>query len=902
MPVQTIADIRKSFLEFFESKQHLRLPSASLLPAGDPTLLFTTAGMVPFKDFFAATRKPPSSRVASVQKCLRTTDLESVGRTKRHLSFFEMLGNFSFGDYFKKEAIEFAWEYSTQFLPFPKEKIWISIFENDDEAFELWNKHIGVRADRIVRLGRADNFWGPAGESGACGPCSELYLDRGEEFGTDENNRAPGGSGDRFMEFWNLVFNQFDFQKGEYLPLAQTGIDTGAGLERLATLVQGVDSVFDTDELARLRDAAAKNFGVQYEGENTIPLRVVTDHIRTLCFAMSDGIYPSNESRGYVLRRVLRRAMLFGRRLSEREAKLHKLCDTVLDIYGDFYPELKKNMPFIQDYIAQEEKRFLHTLDSGAERLASLLAAAKEKKLAVVSGKDVFQLYDTFGFPLEMTLEIAEAENLAIDVVGFKAEMERQRERGRAAWKGALDLPLDTQQKTEFTGYTATEDEARVVSLIRGEERVKSVAENMPKDTLLFLVTDKTPFYAESGGQMGDTGSIRSARGSARVVDCRKQNDQFVHLLADVEGEISEGDAVSLIVDSERRAALTRHHSATHLLNAALRSVLGNHVTQRGSLVHPDYLRFDFSHPKAMTKDELVSVEKKVNDAVLANWKVETVELAKEEAEKRGAVMTFGEKYGDRVRVVEMSDFSKEFCGGTHVANTGDIGVFLLQKESSPGAGNRRIEAFAGAAARNQIERTLENLYSILDEERDIEETTRNLFKSDVQLLRQEKITPQTVGILWQKISALSEKVHDKIREGKKKKTKSAQEMKLQNKDELLHEIMSSKEQSERGINLAHLVLKEGTINDLKVLGDSAREKDGSCIFALFVETQGGGEGVFVFATTDAYAKENNLALNTILKEVPKEFSVTGGGKMELVQGKFRGEASRFYEYLKSVV
>jgi alanyl-tRNA synthetase len=399
MAVKTINDIRNSFLQFFESRSHLRQPSASLLPAQDPTLLFTTAGMVPFKEYFSGASTPPSPRLASVQKCLRTTDLESVGKTKRHLSFFEMLGNFSFGDYFKKEAIEFAWEYSTQFLPFEKEKIWISIFENDDEAFEIWNKHIGVPAERIVRLGRADNFWGPAGESGACGPCSELYLDRGEEFGTDEQNREPGGSGDRFMEFWNLVFNQFDFQKGEYLALAQTGIDTGAGLERLATLVQGVDSVFDTDELKRLREKAGEVFGADYSGNNVIPLRVLTDHIRTLTFAMSDGIYPSNESRGYVLRRVLRRAMLFGRKLGQREPLLYKLCDTVRDIYGGFYTELQQNTAFIADYIRQEETRFLRTLDSGAERLEQLLRDTRTGGKKELPGRDVFQLYDTFGFP-----------------------------------------------------------------------------------------------------------------------------------------------------------------------------------------------------------------------------------------------------------------------------------------------------------------------------------------------------------------------------------------------------------------------------------------------------------------------------------------------------------------------
>ena len=900
MSVKTINDIRKSYLEFFESKKHLRLPSASLLPAQDPTLLFTTAGMVPFKEYFSGARVPPSRRIVTVQKCLRTTDLESVGRTKRHLSFFEMLGNFSFGDYFKKEAIEFAWEYSTQFLPFPKERIWISIFENDDEAYEIWNKHIGVPAERIVRLGRADNFWGPAGESGACGPCSELYLDRGEEFGTDEQNRAPGGSGDRFMEFWNLVFNQFDFQKGQYLPLAQTGIDTGAGLERLATLVQGVDSVFDTDELMRLRQRAAEIFAAEYTGERVIPLRVITDHVRTLTFAMSDGIFPSNESRGYVLRRVLRRAMLFGRRLGQKEPLLHQLCTTVREIYGEFYPELAQNVPFISDYIRQEEMRFLRTLDSGAERLEQLVRQVREQKASMLPGKEVFQLYDTFGFPLEMTIELAEAEHLGVDVQGFKAEMEKQRERGRAAWKGALELPVERTLRTTFTGYDSLTGTGTILALVRGEQRVESLKEGDAASGLCFVLTDRTPFYAEGGGQLGDNGYLRTAAGSARVVDCRKQNDAWVHLVTEIEGELKTGDQAELSVDRARREALARHHSATHLLNAALRKILGTHIKQSGSLVHPDYLRFDFSHPKAMSAEELVAVENAVNEVIRADLTVETAELPKSEAEKRGAVMTFGEKYGDVVRVVEMGDFSKEFCGGTHVARTGDIGDFIIQKESSPGAGNRRIEAFAGNAALAALDARLHEIAQAIEPAAGLPEATRNQFAGELAALYAEPRGVGLISVTWRKALDLLSRIAVAQQEVRKQRAKEERAGSGSDHEVLAAELLSGKTTLPSGTTIAHSVIEGRNLGDLKSVADKAREKDAAVLYVIF--SRNGAEKLFVLGTTQSYAAERRLQLNALLKSAPAELGVSGGGKAELVQGKLRGEENAFLDYLRSVV
>ncbi|MFO1479333.1 MAG: alanine--tRNA ligase [Turneriella sp.] len=900
MSVKTINDIRKAYLGYFESKKHMRLPSASLLPAQDPTLLFTTAGMVPFKEYFSGARVPPSKRVATVQKCLRTTDLESVGRTKRHLSFFEMLGNFSFGDYFKKEAIEFAWEFSTQFLPFPKERIWISIFENDDEAHEIWNKHIGVPAERIVRLGRADNFWGPAGESGACGPCSELYLDRGEEFGTDEQNRAPGGSGDRFMEFWNLVFNQFDFQKGQYLPLAQTGIDTGAGLERLATLVQGVDSVFDTDELMRLRQKAAQVFGAEYKGDKVTPLRVLTDHVRTLTFAMSDGIFPSNESRGYVLRRVLRRAMLFGRKLGQKEPLLHQLCATVKDIYGEFYPELAQNVPFISDYIRQEETRFLRTLDSGADRLEQLMRQVRDQKGATLPGKEVFQLYDTFGFPLEMTIELAEAEQLTVDVNGFKAEMEKQRERGRAAWKGALELPVDRTLRTAFTGYDSLAGQGTIMALVRGQQRADSLKEGDAASELCFVLTDRTPFYAEGGGQLGDNGYLRTASGSARVVDCRKQNDAWVHLVTDIEGNLEQGALAELTVDSERREALARHHSATHLLNAALRKVLGAHIKQSGSLVHPDYLRFDFSHPKAMSAEELGAVENAVNEAIRANLAVDTAELPKAEAEKRGAVMTFGEKYGDVVRVVEMGDVSKEFCGGTHVSRTGEIGGFIIQKESSPGAGNRRIEAFAGNAALAALDARLQEIAQALEPAAGLPEATRNHFAGELAALHAEPRGVGLISVTWRKALDLLTRIAAAQQEARKQRAKEERAGSGSDHEVLATELLSGKMTLPGGTAIAHSIVEGRNVGDLKSVADKAREKDPAVVYVIF--SRSGEEKLFVLGTTQAYAAERKLQLNALLKSAPAELGVTGGGKPELVQGKLRGDENALMEYIRSAV
>ncbi len=879
MKVQTINDIRTTFLEYFKEKGHLVMSGASLLPANDPTLLFTTAGMVPFKDYFSGAAKPPRNRIATVQKCIRTTDLESVGRTKRHLSMFEMLGNFSFGDYFKKEAIEFAWEYTTSFLPFPKENIWISIFEKDDEAFDLWTKHIGIPAKRVVRLGRADNFWGPAGETGACGPCSELYLDRGVEFGPEET--APGGSGDRFMEFWNLVFNQYNYNGKEYLPLQQTGIDTGAGLERLATLVQGVDSVYDTDELKTLRDAIARHYNASYEGENILPIRVLTDHVRALSFAMADGIYPANESRGYVLRRILRRALLFGRRLGQKESKLFEMVDVVTAIYGKFYPELMPAQYLTKEYIKQEENRFLKTLESGADRLEEILHKAEDGAYGerTIPGKEIFILYDTYGFPPEMTKELAEARNLKLDMQGFHKEMENQRARGRAAWKGAAIQFPQVGIQTEFTGYDRLQESAEVTALIIGDQQYQKIKElELTPNSVFYIITRRTCFYPESGGQLGDTGLIEWNGGRAAVIDTQKNGDAIVHICAHLEGSLSVGDTITLTVDRERRNALARHHSATHLLNGALRRVLGEHVRQSGSLVHEDYLRFDFTHPAALNLEQITAIEEDVNNAIAASVSVQTAVLPKEEAEKRGALMTFGEKYGDIVRVVEIGSFSSEFCGGTHVGNTNDIGMFFLAKESSPGAGNRRIEAYAGAAASKMFEERRQEIASmikVLEETASVSPFKERLMQEIYTFNNTVMPTPGN----FRSLSALRDRL--KNIEADMKRSEKKAETKRGFAPELPDRVLKTKR------NLGALTIAAYYENDLdiaalKSLADRLREMDPAVLFLL-----GGystGMWSFVAACSRKYADDYKIDLSETLKKILPGSGANGGGKKELVQ------------------
>ena len=714
----SVAELRRAWVDFFLIHEHRQMPSASLVPTGDPTLLFTTAGMVQFKPYFAGIEKPPHPRVVTIQKCLRTTDLESVGKTTRHLTFFEMLGNFSFGDYFKEGAIRMAWDFSTNVLRFDEERIHVTIYEDDDEAEALWTQIVGVPKERITRLGKRDNWWGPAGDSGACGPCSELYFDRGIAACTCGNSQCRAGDEcERYLEYWNLVFNQFNQKKdGSLQPLPQTGIDTGAGLERIAALLHGRDSVYDTDELGRLisrTEDLTEELGSDgrkvYGKDHSAAFRVVADHVRCVCFAMADGVSPNNTGRGYVLRRLLRRALMYARELGVRQPILFRLVPLVAEMCGEFYPEVARAAESIARAVKQEEERFLRTLDHGLRRYDEYLAEHRAGGAAIFSGDAAFRLYDTFGFPLEMTVELAEQAGLAVDLQRFEALMQEQRDAGAAAarWKD-YQLPPDfpaERAATVFTGYGNTVDSAEIVGLIQNEAAPASMIAGAG-----IVVADRSCFYAEGGGQLGDTGRIESKDALFRVTDTRRLGDLFLHIGELVSGRLSVGDPITLEVDSARRADLMRHHSATHLLNAALRTVLGTHVSQTGSLVAPEYLRFDFAHGQRMTGPELQKVEAQVNAAIAANEPVGTEELPIAQAKARGALATFGEKYGQIVRVVSMGrDLSVELCGGTHVPQTGFIGYFRILREGSPGAGNRRIEAVTG-------EHAVESLRQAFDE------------------------------------------------------------------------------------------------------------------------------------------------------------------------------------------
>jgi alanyl-tRNA synthetase len=855
-----VMDLRKAFVEFFKEKEHKIVPSSSLFPKNDPTLLFTTAGMVQFKPMFAGTVELEYKRAVSVQKCLRTSDLENVGRTKRHLTFFEMLGNFSFGDYFKKEAIEFAWEFSTKVIGFPKEKIWVSIYENDDEAFEIWNKTIGVEADKIVRLGKKDNFWGPAGDSGACGPCSELYLDRGESFGCGDPDCKPGCECERFLEFWNLVFNQFNQDmEGNLQPLPQTGIDTGMGLERLATLIQGVDSVYETDEFKTLIDFVVSESGKKYEGANIIPIKVMIDHARALTFAMSDGIYPSNEGRGYVLRRILRRALRFSRQLGINEPFLYKIVDSVVEIMSDFYPEIGQSAKNIKAVIESEEKRFLDTLETGMSKLEDLMKSLSNEKIKTIKGKDAFVLYDTFGFPFEMTAEIALENGFTVSKDEFEAEMENQRQSGRNSWKSGddgLDKYFDDAVKiasdTVFTGYDEEKSESKIIAVFTEQGQNDKINQEQRG----FIVLDKTPFYGESGGQLGDIGQIICGENIFNVEDTKKSHKTIIHIGSVEKGAFSKGDNVIAKIDAINRNLVRANHTATHLLQAALRNILGDHVKQAGSVVSSERLRFDFSHYKAMSLDEISKVEKVVNEKIWQNLPVSTKIMNIDDAVKSGAMAVFDEKYEDSVRVVSVGDFSKELCGGTHVSNSANIGLLAIQKESSPGAGIRRIEAIT--------------LKGALEKYKELK-------------LWQEQI------ISISEVSALD--CFSRIKELSEENKKFKKELEKIKKESLVSDIdnIISKAKKVNDVSIISYSLKNADVEQLKSLADVLRDKLSNSVVLLGSVTE--DKALLLYASTKSVI-EKGIDCGKIMKETAKIIGGGGGGRPDMAQagGKQAGQ------------
>ena len=690
------SDIRTSFIEFFRQRGHEWVPSSSLVPANDPTLLFTNAGMVQFKEVFLGREKRDYTRAVSSQRCVRAggkhNDLENVGYTARHHTFFEMLGNFSFGDYFKKEAIEYAWEYLTKTLEIPAERLWVTVFEEDDEAAKLWLEHIGVDPKRFSRIGTKDNFWS-MGDTGPCGPCTEIFYDHGSEVAGGPPG-TPEEDGDRYVEIWNLVFMQYDRKSnGELVPLPKPSVDTGMGLERLAAVKQGVHSNYDIDLFQHLIRAAARETHTRDLANNS--LKVIADHIRSCSFLIVDGVLPSNEGRGYVLRRIIRRAARHGYELGMTQPFFYRLVPALVEVMGDAYPELVEKQSQVEAALKAEEERFAETLENGMKILNDAIARLDSD---TIPGDVVFKLYDTYGFPVDLTEDIAHNKNLKIDHAGFEAAMEAQRQRARAASHFAVDYgeAVQVDQETEFTGYDHLTDQANVLQVIHDGKPVERLAANEEG----IIVLDKTPFYAESGGQVGDHGMLVGSDVKIAVNDVQKQGGSvFLHHVKVIEGGVKPGDSVQAKVDAAERLAIARNHSATHLLHAALRKILGEHVTQKGSLVDAERLRFDFSHPAPMTPGQLAQVEQLVNEKILENLPVQAEETNMEEAKKKGAMALFGEKYGDTVRVLSMGDFSVELCGGTHVTRTGDIGLFKIVAESGIASGVRRIEAITGQQA-----------------------------------------------------------------------------------------------------------------------------------------------------------------------------------------------------------
>ncbi len=701
-----IADIRQKFLQYFHSQGHQIVASSSLVPSNDPTLLFTNAGMVQFKDLFLGNEVRSYNRATTSQRCVRAggkhNDLENVGYTARHHTFFEMLGNFSFGDYFKRDAIRFAWEFLTKELGLPADRLWVTVFHEDDEAAAIWLNEVGVPADRLSRLGEKDNFWA-MGDTGPCGPCTEIFYDHGPEVAGGPPG-SPDDDGDRYIEIWNLVFMQFDRQPdGTLVRLPKPSVDTGMGLERLAAVLQHVHSNYEIDLFQALLKAAAAITGTP--DTNNTSLRVIADHIRSCSFLVADGVLPSNEGRGYVLRRIIRRAVRHGYQLGVKDIFFYRLVQALVDQMGDAYPELKARQDFVEKVLREEEQQFARTLENGMAILKDAIAGLQS---SVVPGDTVFRLYDTFGFPVDLTADVAREHQLTLDMEGFERAMAVQKQQARAAsqFNAVEKLVINLEQGTQFTGYDTLQGQARVLAIYSNGAQVRAIHAN--EEALLIL--NASPFYAESGGQVGDKGLISCHSGAANeavfeIIDTQKQGEHFIHKGILRSGTLAEGDEVDASVASENRAAIALNHSATHLLHAALRKVLGAHVTQKGSLVSADRLRFDFSHQTAVTAAELAQIEALVNAEILRNSPVSKQVMGMEQAMNKGAMALFGEKYGDEVRVVSMGDFSTELCGGTHVERTGDIGLFKFVSESGVAAGVRRVEAVTGKGALALVER-----------------------------------------------------------------------------------------------------------------------------------------------------------------------------------------------------
>ncbi|MFA8892695.1 alanine--tRNA ligase [Clostridioides difficile] len=847
-------EIRSKFLEFFESKGHYVANSYSLVPNNDKSLLLINSGMAPLKNYFSGVEVPPSVRMCTSQKCIRTGDIENVGITARHATFFEMMGNFSFGDYFKRESIKWGWEFVTEWLNIPEDKIWVTVYEEDDDSYDIWAKEMNFPEERMVRLGKDDNFWEIG--TGPCGSCSEIYFDRGEEYGCDNPDCKPGCDCDRYLEFWNHVFTQFDRdEEGNYSLLENKNIDTGMGLERMGCIMQGVDTIFEVDTIKSILEAVEKLTGVKYgeNPKNDISIRIITDHIRAVTFLVSDGVLPSNEGRGYVLRRLLRRAARHGKLLGVKELFLQKLIDEVIKVNDKAYPVLVEKESYIKKVVGIEEEKFNETIDQGTEILNSYIEVLKNEGKTVLSGQEAFKLYDTYGFPIDLTKEILEEEHLSVDEEAFNEEMEKQKERARNArgnmdgesWKEDPLSKLESTVDSTFNGYSEIYGEGTIEAIVKDDELVQSAEEG----DKVSIVLDNTTFYPEGGGQVGDCGLITNENLVLEVLNTKKgANNSIKHIGIIKSGRISNGDKVKTLVDRETRMSAARNHSATHLLHKALREVLGEHVNQAGSLVTPERLRFDITHFEAISNEELKVIEEKVNNVILSSLDIKCDIMNIKEAKEKGATALFGEKYGDEVRVVSMGDYSTELCGGTHLTNTSQVGMFKILSEGGVAAGVRRIEAITGKA-----------VYEYL-KERDgiISEVCVNLKSKEDNLI-------QRISSLLEENKNLSKELHD-----------MKAKMSLQSVDS----IFDSKVEV-NGVNLITNKFEGMDMDTLRETADNLRDKLGSGVVVL-ANVVDDKVNFVVTATKDVLDK--GIHSGNIVREVAKIAGGKGGGRPNMAQ------------------
>lgn len=870
-----VNEIRELFLKFFETKEHLRLKSFPLVPQNDKSLLLINSGMAPMKAYFTGQEIPPSKRVTTCQKCIRTGDIENVGKTARHGTFFEMLGDFSFGDYFKNEIIPWSWEFVTEWLEIPADKLYVTIYEEDDETGEIWKNKVGLPADRIVKLGKADNFWEHG--TGPCGPCTEIYYDRGPAYGCDSPDCGVGCDCDRYMEFWNLVLTQFNANEdGTYSELEFKNVDTGMGLERMATILQGVDSIFDVDTVKSIRDAVCAKAGVEYgkEHKTDVSVRIITDHIRSVTMMTADGVLPSNEGRGYVLRRLLRRAARHGKLLGIQGEFLAELCKSVIACSGEAYPELVDKQEYIFKILSTEENSFYKTIDKGMEILKEDMEEMKAAGQTVMTGEKSFRLYDTYGFPIDLTKEILEEAGMSVDDDAFAAEMKAQKDRARAArgksnYMGAAETvynELSAELKTVFAGYDIAEvTDAKVIALVANDE----VATGAQAGDSVAVFLDRTPFYAESGGQVGDHGIIKTENGLVEITDCVKVvGGKTAHMGIVKEGTILVDAVVSASIDTKHRMASSRNHSATHLLQKALRTVLGTHVEQSGSYVSADRLRFDFTHFTAMTQDEIKEVERLVNDAIFASYPISAEEMSIDAAREKGAMALFGEKYGDVVRVVDMGGYSIELCGGAHLKNTAQVGSFKIVSENGVAAGVRRIEALTGEGALRHYQAQ--------------EEEVRTL----AQLV---KTSPDKLTAKVEQLLAEQKELAKELEKLKAKMAGGAA-------DEMLNQKVDI-----NGVSVLTAEVKDMDGNAMRTLGDQLKNKLGSGVIVLAGEA-GGKVSLVAMATDDAVKKGAHAG--NIIKAAAAVCGGGGGGRPNMAQagGKDASKIGDALEKAKEVI